>query len=90
MSIPYYYFTRQLDLGFVLYRIFKESTPPRYSAIPIGHSYQVFYYCSESEYYVFGGMYPFENYLLLDKEFVDRTVISVRIIRIHPPLEAET
>jgi hypothetical protein len=56
----------------------------------MGHSYQVFYYCNSSEYYVFGGMYPFESYLLLDKEFVDRSVISVKIIRIHPPFGVET
>jgi len=33
--------------------------------IPPEHSYQVFYYCSESEYFIFGGMYPFQDYLFL-------------------------
>lgn len=54
--------------------------------IPHGHSYQIFYYCSSSEYYIFGGMYPFQDYLVLDSRFVDEPVISVKMIRIDPPL----
>lgn len=58
--------------------------------IPAGHSYQVFYYCNEDEYYVFAGMYPFEEYLLIGQEFVAQAVITVKIIRVHPPLPALT
>ena len=66
VDIPYNSQTRELDLGRVLHNFFTGSIPSPIT-LPHGQRYQIFYYSGDSGYFVFGGMYPFEELLLLDE-----------------------
>ena len=63
-DIPYNSQSRELDLGRVLHNLFTGNLP---SPITLSHPhrYQIFYYSQELGYFVFGGMYPFQELLLL-------------------------
>ena len=53
--------------------------------VPHSHTYQVFYYDTQSEYFTFAGMFPFQQLLLVPEQDLPEQYIFVRIHRVHPP-----
>lgn len=69
----------------MLHDVLVESTFNLDLVIPHSHTYQVFYYNNESEYFTFAGMFPFQELLLVAEEDIPEQFVFVRINRIHPP-----